>query len=67
MEVTKWLKPSIGVSRIGGSVSVQALTRVNADLGANHFARRDRSKAIRRLLRRLNDLGCEVQLTTEAA
>jgi transposase len=37
------------------------------DLGANHFARRDRSKAIRRLLRRLNDLGCEVQLTTEAA
>jgi transposase len=36
------------------------------DLGADHFARRDRSKAIRRLLRRLNDLGCEVQLTTEA-
>ena len=37
------------------------------DLGADHFARRDRSKAIRRLVRRLNDLGCEVQLTTEAA
>jgi transposase len=37
------------------------------DLGADHFARRDRSKAIRRLLRRLNDLGCKVQLTTEAA
>jgi len=28
MEVTKWLKPSISVSRIGGSASVQAATRV---------------------------------------
>ena len=37
------------------------------DLGTDHFARRDRSKAIRRLLRRLDDLGCKVQLTTEAA
>jgi transposase len=37
------------------------------DLGADHFARRDRSKAIQRLVRRLNDLGCKVQLTTEAA
>ena len=31
------------------------------DLGADHFSRRDRSKAIQRLIRRLNDLGCEVQ------
>jgi hypothetical protein len=30
MEVTKWLKPSISVSRIGDSASVQAATRVNA-------------------------------------
>jgi len=30
------------------------------DLGADHFVRRDRSKAIQRLLRRLNDLGCKV-------
>jgi transposase len=37
------------------------------DLGADHFARRDRSKVIRRLLRRLDDLGCKVQLTTEVA
>jgi transposase len=37
------------------------------DLGADHFARRDRSKAIQRLLRRLDDLGCKVQLATEAA
>src|SRR5215469_5372282 len=31
MEVTKWLKPSISVSRFGDSVSVQAATRVNAE------------------------------------
>jgi hypothetical protein len=30
MEVTKWLKPSIGVSRIGDSAGVQAATQVNA-------------------------------------
>ena len=30
MEVTKWLKPSISVSRIGDSASVQAATQVNA-------------------------------------
>lgn len=32
------------------------------DLGADHFTRRDRSKTIKRLVRRLNDLGCQVQL-----
>jgi len=37
------------------------------DLGADHFSRRDRSKAIQRLVRRLNDLGCEVQVTPLAA
>src|SRR5262249_22679383 len=31
MGVTKWLKPSISVSRIGDSASVQAATRVNAE------------------------------------
>ena len=31
MEVTKWLKPSISASRIGGSASVQAATRVNVE------------------------------------
>ena len=30
MEVTKWLKPSISVSRIGDSASVQTARRVNA-------------------------------------
>lgn len=37
------------------------------DLGADHFSSRDRSKAILRLVRRLNDLGCEVQVTPQAA
>jgi transposase len=37
------------------------------DLGADHFARRDRTKAIRRLVHRLNDLGCNVQVTPQAA
>ena len=31
MEVTKWLKPSDSVSRIGDSASVQAATRVNVE------------------------------------
>jgi len=37
------------------------------DLGAEHFSSRDRSKAILRLVRRLNDLGCEVHVTPQAA
>src|SRR3954452_16684553 len=31
MEVTRWLKPSISVSRIGDSASGQAATRVNVE------------------------------------
>jgi hypothetical protein len=31
MEVTKWLKPLVSVSRIGDSASVQAVTRVNVE------------------------------------
>ena len=37
------------------------------DLGSDHFDRRDRSKVIKRLVRRLRDLGCEVAVTSEAA
>jgi len=37
------------------------------ELGAAHFARRDRGKMIQRLVRRINDLGCQVQLTPMAA
>ncbi|MGO9946990.1 MAG: IS110 family transposase [Steroidobacteraceae bacterium] len=36
------------------------------DLGADHFTRRDRTKVIQRLVRRLNDLGCEVQIAQMA-
>jgi transposase len=37
------------------------------DLGPLHFDRRDKTKTIRRLLRRLNNLGCSVQVQTHAA
>lgn len=37
------------------------------DLGPEHFARRDREKVIQRLVRRINDLGCQVELTPMAA
>lgn len=37
------------------------------DLGAQHFTQRDRSKLINRFLRRLKDLGCDVQVTEQAA
>jgi hypothetical protein len=33
------------------------------DLGAEHFARRDRGRMIQRLVRWINDLGCPIQLT----
>jgi hypothetical protein len=36
------------------------------DLGADHFDRRDKSKAISRLVKRLNDLGCEVEVRNVA-
>jgi transposase len=37
------------------------------DLGAEHFTQRERSKLVSRLLRRLTDLGCDVQVTEQAA
>ena len=49
MEVTKWLKPSIIVSRIGDSSSVQAATRVNAEQASKRTIDRlnnDRSQSI---------------------
>src|SRR5437870_5664935 len=39
MEVTKWLKPKISVSRIGDSASVQAGTRVNAEQASKRTMR----------------------------
>lgn len=39
----------------------------NRDLSAGHFSGRDRSKAILRLVRRLNDLVCQVHVAPHAA
>lgn len=40
---------------------------VYEDLGPLHFDRRDKTKAIGRLVRRLKDLGCDVEITQHAA
>ena len=37
------------------------------DLGSEHFDRHDRSKTIRRLLKRLQDLGCDVPVAAHVA
>lgn len=37
------------------------------DLGPQHFDRRDKTKTVRRLIRRLNDLGCEVEVKARVA
>jgi transposase len=37
------------------------------DLGADHFVRRDKAKVIGRLVRRLGDLGCEIEIKAMTA
>ena len=37
------------------------------DLGPHHFDHHDKAKTINRLLRRLNDLGCSVEIKAPAA
>lgn len=37
------------------------------ELGTQHFDRRDKTKTVRRLIRRLNDLGCEVEVKAQVA
>ena len=37
------------------------------DLGPHHFDRRDQNKTIKRLVRRLTDLGCDVEIKPHAA
>jgi hypothetical protein len=54
MEVTKWLKPSISVSRIGDSASVQAVTRVNAEQVSKRTMRRSTRQPFRGRLIRLD-------------
>jgi NADP-dependent 3-hydroxy acid dehydrogenase YdfG len=46
MDGTKWLKPSVSVSRIGDSASVQAVTRVNAEQLAETISNPDLKKRI---------------------
>ena len=38
-----------------------------ADLGSQHFDQHDRSRPIRRLLKLLQDLGCDVSVVGHAA
>ena len=56
MEVTKWLKPSISVSRIGDSASVQAATRVNAEQASKRTMCRPTRRPYRGRLKWLGEL-----------
>src|SRR6202790_5296991 len=53
MEVTKWLKPLVSVSRIGDSASVQAATRVNAEQSSKRTMRTPTRQPFRGRLIRL--------------
>src|SRR6202040_4233797 len=55
MEVTKWLKPSISVSQIGDSASVQAVRRVNAGQASKRTMRRPTRQPFRGRLIRLGE------------
>ena len=56
MEVTKWLKPSISVSRIGDSASVQAATRMNAEQASKMSMCRPTRHPFRGRLTRLGEM-----------
>ena len=56
MEVTKWLKPSISVSRTGDSASVQAATRVNAEQSSKRTMRGSTRQPYRGRLIRLDEM-----------
>src|SRR3979409_608188 len=59
MEVTKWLKPSISVSRIGDSASVQAATRMNAEQASKMSMCRPTRHPFRGRLTRLGEMSEE--------
>jgi hypothetical protein len=61
MEVTKWLKPSECVSRIGDSASVQAVTRVNAEQASKRTMRRPTRQPFRGRLIRLGVMSEEAR------
>ena len=56
MEVTKRLKPSECVSRIGDSASVQAVTRVNAEQASKRTMRRSTRQPYRGRPIRLDEM-----------
>ena len=56
MEVTKWLKPLVSVSRIGGSAGVQAVTRVNAEQASKRTMCRPTRRPFRGRLIRLGEM-----------
>jgi hypothetical protein len=56
MEVTKWLKPSGSVSRIGDSASVQAATRVNVEQASKRSLCRPTRRPFRGRLIRLGEM-----------
>jgi hypothetical protein len=56
MEVTKCLKPSDSVSRIGDSASVQAAMRVNTEQASKRTMRRSTRQPFRGRLIRLNEM-----------
>jgi hypothetical protein len=59
MEVTKCLKPSISVSRIGDSASVQAATRVNAEQASKRTMCRPTRQPFRGRLIRVGEMSKE--------
>ena len=70
------LKPRRGAKKAIVAVAASMLTAAYhmlkngveyRDLGADHFTRRDRSKVVSRLIRRLKDLGCKVQMNEQPA
>src|SRR4030081_2020701 len=56
MEETKWLKPSVSVSRIGDSARLQAVTRVNAEQASKRTMRRPTRRPFRGRLIRLGGM-----------
>ena len=59
MEVTKWLKPSISVSRISDSASVQAAMRVNVEQASKRKMCRPIRLPYRGRLKQLGELSEE--------
>src|ERR1700740_3399892 len=59
MEVTKWLKPSISVSRIGDSASVQAAARGNPEQASKRTMCRPTRRPFRGRLTRRGEMSEE--------